>query len=87
MTHIPQSRRVPKGAARPRIQVALPEEILKSFLIDARNNMRSLSAQAALIIREHYAAQESGIRDQESAGAKRLETKQSSVLRPLSSGA
>jgi hypothetical protein len=50
--------RAPNGAARPRIQVALPEDVLKDFLLDARNNMRSLSAQAALIIREHYVKQE-----------------------------
>jgi hypothetical protein len=38
--------------------VALPEAVLKQFLIDARTNMRSASAQAALIISRHYEQQQ-----------------------------
>jgi hypothetical protein len=38
--------------------VLLPESVTKQFLLDARTNMRSVSAQAALIIARHYAQQE-----------------------------
>ncbi|MDR2506619.1 MAG: hypothetical protein LBD67_01275 [Candidatus Accumulibacter sp.] len=51
-------RRSPNGAGRPRIQVCLPEDVLKRFLNDANENMRSLSAQAAIIIARHYKAME-----------------------------
>ena len=51
-------RRVANGAARQRIQVALPESILSRFISDARTNMRSYSAQAAVILVQHYESQE-----------------------------
>jgi hypothetical protein len=38
--------------------VALPEAVLRRFLLDARANMRSASAQAALIISRHYEQQQ-----------------------------
>jgi hypothetical protein len=38
--------------------VALPENVLRTFLHDARANMRSASAPVVMIIRERYAKQQ-----------------------------
>jgi hypothetical protein len=55
-----QSHRLPNGGNYTRIQVLLPESVTKRFLLDARANMRSASAQAALIISRHYEQQQEG---------------------------
>lgn len=48
--------RVPNGVAPQRLRVALGEELLALIKADAERNRRTVSAMAALIIAEHYAA-------------------------------
>jgi hypothetical protein len=52
-------RRRPDGkTAKQRILVALPQDVLQKFLLDARANMRSASSLAAAIIIKHYQVEE-----------------------------
>jgi hypothetical protein len=51
-------RKYGSKTARQRIQVALPQDVLQKFLLDARANMRSASSLAAAIIVKHYQQQE-----------------------------
>ena len=53
-----QRRRMQKGTAVRRVQVYLPESVLRQFLLDARSSLRSESAMAATIIMQHDAKQE-----------------------------
>lgn len=54
--NIPKRSRVPNGVAEQRLRVALPEPMLKRIQEDAAQNLRTVSAMAALIITRHYEA-------------------------------
>lgn len=49
-----QRSRVPNGAAKQRVVVALNEEVLDQIKIEAEQNFRTVSAMASLIIATHY---------------------------------
>lgn len=55
-THSPsqQRSRVPNGAAKQRVVVALNEEVLDQIKNEAEQNFRTVSAMASLIIANHY---------------------------------
>lgn len=55
--NIPKRSRVPNGVAEQRLRVALPEPMLKRIQEDAAQNLRTVSAMAALIITRHYESQ------------------------------
>lgn len=53
-TSLTQRSRVPNGAAKRRVVVALNEEILDKIKSEAEQNLRTVSAMAYLIIAAHY---------------------------------
>jgi hypothetical protein len=60
-------RRVPKGAGRQRVQVAFKSDVLRKLMLDARREMRTMSAMAALIITRYYQGELDGTPDSPSA--------------------
>ena len=55
-SHTPKRSRAPNGVADQRLRVALSEPMLKRIQDDAAQNLRTVSAMAALIITRHYEA-------------------------------
>lgn len=53
-TNLTQRSRVPNGAAKQRVVVALNEEVLDKIKNEAEQNLRTVSAMASLIIAAHY---------------------------------